>query len=41
MICSYCKGPLPSDPTDIWFGESGRLYCSEDCMVEACDSPAE
>jgi len=39
--CSFCSADLPEDDTMTWWGNSGRPYCSEDCMNEAGDAPEE
>ena len=40
-ICTSCKGQMPTDTTQAWWGESGKPYCSEDCMNDCDDAPEE
>lgn len=40
-VCSFCDKDLSEDATENWWGESGKPYCSEDCMNEAGDAPDE
>jgi NMD protein affecting ribosome stability and mRNA decay len=36
--CAECEAEFDGDP---WIGDSGKPYCSEDCMIEADDAPDE
>jgi len=36
--CEQCRGDLP-EFIKVWFGKSGRHYCSERCMLDAGDIP--
>ena len=38
-LCASCEKELP-EVVD-WFGESGKPYCSEDCMNDCDDAPEE
>jgi len=39
--CYSCVRCLPDDPKEVWWGESGQPYCSEDCMNDNDDAPEE
>lgn len=40
-LCANCENVLSDDELLHWHGESGRLYCSEECMRESSDAPQE